>query len=329
MSNLQQRVEKLAEAQRKSESLKSELEESTDVGGGVGGSGVTRRLSSRTTARKFASTLQLADEDAEEDDDADVVKSLIKSEKRLSLGGGGGDLDENNNNNNNSSNSNKNSSNVGLIRNRKREASNAGRNGEESSSHDKTAGGESAGFFHIGSSFAQRLVEKNRERLYKQRRYRKLHELKLAFSEFYLSLIILQNYQTLNSTGFKKILKKHDKIFRTERGMDWFKAHVETAPFYSTKKVDTLISEVENLFAEKLEKGNKQRAMERLRVPPFEEKVYVLSFFFTFQLIINDITRAQRFLLFFCSLAKFVDHLSGRLVSRHHSRPSASPRPPT
>ena len=41
---------------------------------------------------------------------------------------------------------------------------------------------------------------------------RKMHDLKLAFSEFYLSLILLQNYQTLNFTGFRKILKKHDKV---------------------------------------------------------------------------------------------------------------------
>lgn len=41
---------------------------------------------------------------------------------------------------------------------------------------------------------------------------RKLQELKLAYSEFYLSLILLQNYQTLNHTGFRKILKKHDKV---------------------------------------------------------------------------------------------------------------------
>lgn len=42
---------------------------------------------------------------------------------------------------------------------------------------------------------------------------RKLRDLKLAFSEFYLSLILLQNYQNLNHTGFRKILKKHDKVF--------------------------------------------------------------------------------------------------------------------
>lgn len=41
---------------------------------------------------------------------------------------------------------------------------------------------------------------------------RKVQELKLAFSEFYLSLVLLQNYQNLNFTGFRKILKKHDKV---------------------------------------------------------------------------------------------------------------------
>jgi SPX domain protein involved in polyphosphate accumulation len=40
----------------------------------------------------------------------------------------------------------------------------------------------------------------------------KISDLKLAFSEFYLSLILLQNYQNLNFTGFRKILKKHDKV---------------------------------------------------------------------------------------------------------------------
>lgn len=43
--------------------------------------------------------------------------------------------------------------------------------------------------------------------------YRKVQELKFAFSEYYLSLILLQNYQNLNHTGFRKILKKHDKVW--------------------------------------------------------------------------------------------------------------------
>lgn len=45
----------------------------------------------------------------------------------------------------------------------------------------------------------------------------KLQKLKWAFSEFYLSLILLQNYQDLNFTGFRKILKKHDKVRRSSK----------------------------------------------------------------------------------------------------------------
>lgn len=50
---------------------------------------------------------------------------------------------------------------------------------------------------------------------------RKIDDLKMAFSELYLMLVLLRNYQTLNSTGFRKILKKHDKLFQTTRGEEW------------------------------------------------------------------------------------------------------------
>lgn len=54
------------------------------------------------------------------------------------------------------------------------------------------------------------LVDKNARK--QKRGFRKMHDLKLAFSEFYLSVILLQNFQNLNFTGFRKILKKHDKV---------------------------------------------------------------------------------------------------------------------
>jgi SPX domain protein involved in polyphosphate accumulation len=61
----------------------------------------------------------------------------------------------------------------------------------------------------------------NQRRRIKRHRYRKLNDIKLAFSEFYLMIILLKNYQTLNYTGFCKILKKHDKLFETTRGNEW------------------------------------------------------------------------------------------------------------
>lgn len=100
---------------------------------------------------------------------------------------------------------------------------------------------------------------------------RKLRELKLAFSEFYLSLILLQNYQNLNYTGFRKILKKHDKLLSVESGSKWRVECVETSHFYTSKNIDRLIQETEATVTIGLEGGDRQRAMKRLRVPPLGE----------------------------------------------------------
>ncbi|KAK4877227.1 hypothetical protein RN001_009733 [Aquatica leii] len=101
---------------------------------------------------------------------------------------------------------------------------------------------------------------------------RKIQELKLAFSEFYLSLILLQNYQNLNFTGFRKILKKHDKLLSVDFGAKWRISHVENSHFYTNKDIDRIIRETEGTFTNELEGGDRQRAMKRLRVPPLGEQ---------------------------------------------------------
>ncbi|XP_021935006.1 xenotropic and polytropic retrovirus receptor 1-like isoform X3 [Zootermopsis nevadensis] len=101
---------------------------------------------------------------------------------------------------------------------------------------------------------------------------RKIQELKLAFSEFYLSLILLQNYQTLNFTGFRKILKKHDKLLNVDVGARWRTENVESSHFNTSKDIDRLIRETESTVTQDLEGGDRQRAMKRLRVPPLGEQ---------------------------------------------------------
>ncbi|XP_063369071.1 solute carrier family 53 member 1 [Cydia amplana] len=101
---------------------------------------------------------------------------------------------------------------------------------------------------------------------------RKVQELKLAFSEFYLSLILLQNYQNLNYTGFRKILKKHDKLLNGTNGAQWRAEHVETSHFYTNKDIDRLISDTEATVTNELEGGDRQKAMKKLRVPPLGEQ---------------------------------------------------------
>lgn len=101
---------------------------------------------------------------------------------------------------------------------------------------------------------------------------RKIQELKLAFSEFYLGLILLQNYQNLNFTGFRKILKKHDKLLSVDYGAKWRTENVEMAHFYTNKDIDRLIHETESVVTQDIEGGDRQRAMKRLRVPPLNEQ---------------------------------------------------------
>lgn len=98
--------------------------------------------------------------------------------------------------------------------------------------------------------------------------YRKIQEFKLAFSEFYLSLILLQNYQNLNHTGFRKILKKHDKLLRVDIGGKWQKEKVETSHFFINRDIDKIINDTESTVTSELEEGDRQKAMKRLRVPP-------------------------------------------------------------
>ncbi|XP_075435640.1 solute carrier family 53 member 1-like [Ascaphus truei] len=113
---------------------------------------------------------------------------------------------------------------------------------------------------------------KQKRSLHKSYSHRAQHktlcDLKLAFSELYLSLVLLQNYQNLNYMGFSKITEKHDKLFGTQRGNEWKMFGVDMSPFYTSKKSDQLIQEVESLFINQLEGGDRQKAMKRLRVPP-------------------------------------------------------------
>ena len=48
--------------------------------------------------------------------------------------------------------------------------------------------------------------------------------------------------------------------------------YIDCAPFHASRKVDQLMNEVETLYTNVFEAGDRTRAMQRLRVPPLEEK---------------------------------------------------------
>ena len=110
-------------------------------------------------------------------------------------------------------------------------------------------------------------------------------ELNLGYSEFYLSLTLLRNYQEMDFTSFRKILKKHDKITETEHGLNFRLDRVEKTAFFSNNSVNNLILQVEAVMTE-LEDGDRSKAMKRLRVPPLDKTkdypiwvVYRVGFF--------------------------------------------------
>jgi hypothetical protein len=48
--------------------------------------------------------------------------------------------------------------------------------------------------------------------------------------------------------------------------------NINSTPFHTSTQVDQLITEVETVYTNELEDGDRGRAMQRLRVPPLEEK---------------------------------------------------------
>lgn len=110
--------------------------------------------------------------------------------------------------------------------------------------------------------------ERDRHNVYTgQRKNEK--ELKLAFSEFYLSLIIIQDYQKFNMLGFQKIMKKFDKNLSCKNGAEWLMTKFSGSELNSAEEIEKLIVKVEKLFTNELEKGDRKKAMNRLKVPPF------------------------------------------------------------
>lgn len=87
---------------------------------------------------------------------------------------------------------------------------------------------------------------------------------------------MLQNYQNLNHTGFRKILKKHDKLLKVDIGGKWQKEKVEASHFFVNRDIDKIINETETTVTSDLEAGDRQRAMKRLRVPPLGKKIVIL-----------------------------------------------------
>lgn len=79
---------------------------------------------------------------------------------------------------------------------------------------------------------------------------------------------MLQNYQTLNNTAFRKICKKYDKYLKSQAALTWYERVVLRASFTVSAELDRMIVAVEDLYTGSLAKGDRVKAMNSLRVPP-------------------------------------------------------------
>lgn len=92
--------------------------------------------------------------------------------------------------------------------------------------------------------------------------------LKKRIISLYVQLSELKSYVQLNKTGFRKVLKKFDKILDKELKSDYMKTHIDTAyPFNDDTKegVEEKIAKMETAYADIVTAGDLELAKKDLR----------------------------------------------------------------
>ncbi|PBK68704.1 EXS-domain-containing protein, partial [Armillaria solidipes] len=90
-------------------------------------------------------------------------------------------------------------------------------------------------------------------------------KLNKAVLEHYRGLETLHNYRVLNLTGFRKALKKFEKVTKIPLQNAYMSEKVEMSPLVSDKSVRNMMDEMENIYATQFSRGDKKRARTKLR----------------------------------------------------------------
>ncbi|KAI0066844.1 hypothetical protein BV25DRAFT_1249814 [Artomyces pyxidatus] len=83
-------------------------------------------------------------------------------------------------------------------------------------------------------------------------------KLKRAVLEHYRGLEVLNNYRILNLTGFRKALKKFEKLTKIPVQAPYMSEKVEPCAFASDELVQKLLKEMENQFSARFMRGNRK-----------------------------------------------------------------------
>lgn len=102
--------------------------------------------------------------------------------------------------------------------------------------------------------------------------------LKKAVVEYYRGLEVLNNYRILNLTGFRKAVKKYEKITQVSVQAAYMKERVEPSAFASGAMVSSMLKDMEELFAARFECGDKKKAITHLRVGATQKSHHFSTF---------------------------------------------------
>ncbi|KAF9482763.1 SPX-domain-containing protein [Pholiota conissans] len=89
--------------------------------------------------------------------------------------------------------------------------------------------------------------------------------LKKAVIEHYRGLEMLHNYRVLNITGFRKALKKFEKVTKIPVQHQYMTEKVDKSAFASDKAVHHMMTQMEDMYAKAFVRGDKKKALKRLR----------------------------------------------------------------
>ncbi|KAF9532391.1 SPX domain-containing protein [Crepidotus variabilis] len=90
-------------------------------------------------------------------------------------------------------------------------------------------------------------------------------KLKKAVLEHYRGLEALNNYRILNVTGFRKALKKFEKVTKIPVQAKYMTEKVERSSLAFDKAVKAMTEQMEDLYATAFSHGNRKKAMKHLR----------------------------------------------------------------
>lgn len=99
------------------------------------------------------------------------------------------------------------------------------------------------------NALREAMIADKDHKTYSPERYTKhKKELRGACQEFYRHLERIKNYRIMNMTGFRKALKKYEKLTRTSCMDLWTEQHLGKQAFSNGEMVESLIKQMEDLY---------------------------------------------------------------------------------